>query len=224
METESISGLPAPIEPVANDGATEAKGMGSVQPQLMGPAGQGRELNQALPQTCFPFLPKGDAQFPLLRVVDLIGAIFRIQPEFQSNLPRISCHLPAEQGQIVLFHLARGKLDRELAMRLSGQTKNHQAGRIHIQAMDSRLLDAAGDHLPNPGCDAVLFLRAAAWHGQQPAGLVDHDQLLILIENIDSLVHDKPQSWKPRIGWHFERQAEYQRPCSLVPELLVRPQ
>ena len=88
--------------------------------------------------------------------------------------------MPPDAGDVLLFRLPFAELPLQLALCRFGQGHhNHAAGR-HIQPVHRLGLREVA---LNARHHAVFVLGKPARHGQQAAWLVDHHNVLILVEN-----------------------------------------
>ena len=184
MQHQAIAGFPAPVEPIPDDRASQPQGMSSMDPELMGSAG---DRHKQHPRPCLlnrnrP--PAGNSQLAMHRIIYLKGPVVDIQTERKPDLTLLTRHHSFQERMIRLFHRVTPKLPGEILVGIPGQCQNHQAGCVHIQTVNRRLRDAAGKHLPHPGRDAVLLVRSPARNRQNPPRLVDDHNGCVLINNI----------------------------------------
>lgn len=73
MEQQALTGLTAAVERIADDRGVQSTGVGGMDPELVGPAGQRRELDSCAERFRADGSPQGDADRAVDRVEDLAG-------------------------------------------------------------------------------------------------------------------------------------------------------
>ncbi len=144
------------IEPVPDNGDSEPQGVSGVQAELMGASGQGGEFDPTASSFDGHESPVADAHLAVQRVINLVGAVVRIQSERQGDLTCLLGDYPLQQGDIVLVHQPFGKLDGKMAMGRAGPGHYHQAGGVHVEAVYGRLVDTVREQRLDPVDHAVL--------------------------------------------------------------------
>ncbi len=177
------------VEKIADDRAVETKMVSTVQPQLMGTAGERLEAESGGPGLHGESLPAGDAGFAPFGVVNLQGAVFHIKAKGEADLARFLRHKTFYHCFIKLFHFPSFKLAGEVAVGRLCAGKDQQPGGCHIQPVHRRLLRHVKVDPAQPGGEAVLFLRASTWYAEKPAWFVCHNNVFICKNNFHLRVH-----------------------------------
>ncbi len=171
------------VKPITHNRTAESQAMGGMDPELMGPAGFGSEQNPAAMVFNADFAPAGYTEFPMHRIMDLVGSVVHIQTERQPDLPLMVFNDTLQHGHILFLHLTIPELARKILMRQNGQGQHHQAGGVHIQAVHGRLRDAVRNSPFQPVDDTILLVRAFAGHGQESGRFVDYHQKGVLVDD-----------------------------------------
>lgn len=208
MEQHLLTFPAVTIEGIADNGGVQAQAMGGMDTKLVGSAGQGGEFHSGTSLFHSHFSPEGSAEFAVDGIVDLKRPVGDIEPELKFDFSAPAGDNPVEHGDI---HFSRGasfELFGELPQRLPGSGKNHDAGGVHIQPVDGGILRTIGEQRPNATGNAVLLIRPSTGDGQQAAGFVHDDDILVEIEQLHGRRLSccrslRPQSIKPRMGWHL---------------------
>lgn len=97
---------------------------------------------------------------------------------------------PSDQGEINLFDRARGELFRQTAMSLIILRDDDATARVLIEAMhNSRTLLAANSRkiwaMMQQRIHQRVFAMTGSGMNDQPSGLVDHNEIVVLKQNIE---------------------------------------
>ena len=168
MKKHGIALPAAAVEAVADNRAAETQLMSGMQAELVGSAGQWDKFysgpGMVFLSTQGKALPAGDPEFSLHWIVNLVRAVVWIQAEAQFNFSVFFAHRSVQQGNIDFFHLPLRELAAEMAMGLSSQGQNHQAGGGHVQPMDSGLGRGRREGCSESPDYTVLLIPTASRH------------------------------------------------------------
>ena len=170
------------VQRIAHDRVTEGLQMDA---QLVGPTGDGFEQESGDLRLALQDSPAGLARPAPLHIDPLAGPLWPVGGQRQVN----AMPMPALRGfnhamhhrQILLVHLVRleGLAQPSLALGLAGH--QHQARGGHIEPVHNPCVRPTGLH---PCAQAVLLVWSAPRYGQQASGLIEHDQVLIDINDL----------------------------------------
>ena len=79
------------------------------------------------------------------------------------------------------MHLTIMELPTQFTMGLSVQAHDDHAGRVAIESMDDA---GPGEFTLHARGEAILLVRPDPRHGQQPGGLVEHENSLVLMNDV----------------------------------------
>ena len=169
-----------------------------VNPQLVRAPGHWLKFDARQRLRCagVEYAISGEAR-PAHGVIDYsLRAVGPVNVDGELDLPRECCGpLPIDQGLVALAHQALLEHDAQVALRLGTAPHDDDARRAHVQSMN----DHGVGHLSlHPARQAILLAGTATGNAQQPAGLVDNDQLRREIENGKSVVGRRIVG----CGWH----------------------
>ena len=78
------------------------------------------------------------------------------------------------------------ELNAELAVGFGVEGENDHPRGVAVQAMNDPGFPVG---IPDPGDEAILFFRANAGYGEQSHRLVDHQQTMVVIEDVAEVGH-----------------------------------
>jgi hypothetical protein len=173
-----------PVKGVAYDGDAETFWVGGVKAELMGPPGDGEEVDAGEVALDSNFLPIGGAHFPVDFVVDLERAVFDVQSEGQVDRSGVAFELALEKCLVTLFGEPFLELNGEVPVGGGGEPKDHQARGVHVESVDRRLGDAARDGDSDAVRYGVELFGAPSGDGEEAARFSDNDDVVILIDDL----------------------------------------
>lgn len=110
MQFKRISVPSRAVETIADNGAAQSQGMAGMETELVRATGLGNKFHQGALPTYFDPAPVTHAHLSSDRVVHLMRAIVRIQTKSQADFSFFPAHHSFQQGKILFFHPALGKL------------------------------------------------------------------------------------------------------------------
>lgn len=176
-----LSGVaPVAVERVVDDGGAEALRVGGVDPELVGAAGEGFEVDAGDAILDRELAPVGDAGLAVDFVVDLVGSVFDVEAEGQGDRSLLAVRFAVEEGLVDLLGFPVLKLNGEGAVGCGSQGKDEEARGVHVEPVDGGVVDAAGVGESDAVGHRVDFFGSPAGDREEAAGLVDHDEVFVL--------------------------------------------
>lgn len=167
------------IEPVTENRMPDAQQM---HPQLMRAPGQRRERQTG--RIGFPsdHLPSRYRVAALLVAHHLKRTVRPVAAQRQIDRPAILRHHPRDPRHIAFFRHPLLELQPHMAMRLAVQGQHDHARRVHIQPVNDR---RPRIRFHRPRGEAIGQIRRPPRHRQQAGRLVQHQQIIIGMQNIE---------------------------------------
>lgn len=184
MKQHLISFSAAAVQAVTDDRRRQPQGVGGVYPQLMGAAGKGCQGDPGVCPLGGNFLPEGDAHLAVLDIVNLSGAICRIEPKGKADLTAVFSKKTLHHGSIAFFYATLGKTLAKAAVCLGGHGKDHETGGEHVQAVDRRLGNHWWKEAAQSGCGTICLFRPSTGYRQESSRLIDDDDVCVVVKNI----------------------------------------
>ena len=173
------------VEGVAEDGSAQASRVGHVDAELVGSAGNGFEPEPGAVGLSGEDAEVCDSRLSGIEADDLVWPVGPIDAEWEVDLARIGLDGSFDEGDVVFFDAASLELDGEVPLGAAVQTEHDQTRGVHIEAVDDHGPRGCGEEVQHAGGDAIGFVGAPAGDAEQAGGLVDHDEPLILVDDVD---------------------------------------
>lgn len=180
VQHEARCGVLIAIENVTEDRVPEA-GCG-VHAQLVAAAGDGLEAHAGAIDLAADDLPTGEGVPAMLVVDDLARTVVDVEAHGQIDHAPVGGDVTFEQRDVGFLRDALFELHGEFALGIGIERDDHEAGRVHVEAMDDEAAGvqprAAGriEHRMHAGDHAVGLVLPFAGDAQHTAGLVDDDK------------------------------------------------
>jgi len=156
-----------------------------VYSELMAAPGLRHQAQTAVSALMAHQLPIGNCGLAALEIHMLLRPVRPIDDKRKVNGARLVGHLPPDHGHIAFLHLPFFELPAQMALGVGRQSENHHPRGIPIKPVHQKCL---GESALHPRKQAVGKVRALARYAQQPAWLVDHENLVILMQDIKRLL------------------------------------
>ncbi len=156
--------------------------------KLMRSTGERRQFEACAISTTLKDTPAGERRSSLVMINHLSGRVIKILADRQIDLSLIPLHDAAHDGAISFKNFPLLELNAELPVGLGVEGENHYPRGVTVQSMDD---SGFRPGLPYSCDEAILFFRADAGHGEQARGLVDHEQSMVVMEDVAEVRHEQ---------------------------------
>lgn len=153
---------------------------------LMRASGERRQFDMRAISTPLKDTPAGECRSSLFMINHLSGRVIEILADGQIDLAFIPFHDTDHNGPVGFMNFPLLKLNAELAVGFGVEGENDHPRGVAVQAMNDPGFPVG---LPDPGDEAILLLGTYAGHGEQSRGLVDHQQTMVVIEDVAEVGH-----------------------------------
>ena len=155
-----------------------------MHPQLMRPPGARHQPHAGRVALMPQDAPIGQGRAARGVAHHLPGAVFPVHDQGQVHRALARLQKPVHPRLIGLFRALLLELHRQIALRMGCQRKDDHPRCVTVQPMHQQSLRM---HRLHPRDQAIGQLRPAPRHGQQPGRLVQHDDLVILMQDLQGI-------------------------------------
>jgi hypothetical protein len=142
MEHHLVPVFTGTIEAIPDNWGTKSHGpgVGCMNPELMGTAGKGSKLYTGSGLVCSKFPPCSNAYSAMNWIVYLEGTVVRVETKGQLDFAAGFFNETLDNSSIFFNNLSFFELTRQQSMSTGSYGEDHQAGCVHIQSVNGRLV------------------------------------------------------------------------------------
>ena len=150
--------------------------------QLVRPPGLWHQPHAGFMLIRLEALPVGHGRFSGLMAHFLARTVRPIDDQRQIDLPRRRADMSGNAGHVNLLGLTLFELQPDMALSMGRQGKHHHPGGVSVQTVDQQ---CCRKHRLDPAEQTICQMRPPPRHRQQPVGLVDHQQFMVVMQDVE---------------------------------------
>lgn len=151
-----------------------------VHAELVAAAGAGAELDAGGVRLPSEHAPVGQRRAAALEADHLQRAVGPVADERELDAALVGLDHPGDAGDVGLADLAPLELPVEMALRELRAGKDHDAGGVHVEAVDE---ERAGIARLRPRLEAILRPRRLGRNAEEARGLVQDQEMCIAVDH-----------------------------------------